>query len=81
MDFDTPKFHVRIDETGNETYRYASWSKGKTVLDKPDLVIENGKHTKSGYVFKSGEYSYICNDDLLTVKKGRKKILEEEISW
>jgi hypothetical protein len=79
MDFDTPKFHVRIDETGDETYRYASWSKGKTVSDKPDLVIENGKATESGYVFKSGEYSYICHDGRLTVKKGRKKILEEEI--
>lgn len=37
----TAKFTIRIDELGDGRYRYASWAKGKTLADKPDLVLKN----------------------------------------
>lgn len=38
----TEKFTIRIDELDDGHYRYASWAKGKTLADKPDLVLKNG---------------------------------------
>ncbi|GAB6120558.1 hypothetical protein [Dysgonomonas termitidis] len=39
---ETEKFRIQIDITNNGKYRYTSWSKGKRMPDKPDLIIENG---------------------------------------
>jgi hypothetical protein len=62
----TEKFIIRIDELGDGRYRYASWAKGKTLADKPDLVLKNGTVRVEGtggnhtYLFTSGPYRYEC---------------------
>ncbi|MFA7259249.1 MAG: hypothetical protein WC013_06985 [Aeromonas bestiarum] len=62
----TEKFTIRIDELGDGRYRYASWTKGKALSDKPDLVLKNGTVRVEGtggnhtYQFKSGPYRYEC---------------------
>jgi len=64
-EFDTDRFHMRIDKIADGNYRYASWSKGKATTDTPNIVIQNGKSTmwdsaKKQFTFTNGEYSYIC---------------------
>ncbi|MGY3860763.1 hypothetical protein ACW5WN_04010 [Aeromonas lacus] len=62
----TEKFTIRIDELDDGHYRYASWAKGKTLADKPDLVLKNGTVRMEGtggnhtYFFTSGPYRYEC---------------------
>ncbi|TNJ11686.1 hypothetical protein CF115_01150 [Aeromonas veronii] len=62
----TEKFHIRIDELDDGHYRYASWARGKTLADKPDLVLKNGTVRVEGtggnhtYLFTSGPYRYEC---------------------
>ncbi|ATL99837.1 hypothetical protein IU367_10155 [Aeromonas bestiarum] len=62
----TEKFTIRIDNMDDGHYRYASWAKGKTLSDKPDLVLSNGTVRVEGtggnhtYQFKSGPYRYEC---------------------
>ena len=61
---ETSKFRIRIDDLGNDNYRYASWSVKKTMREEPDLVISNGKWFAEGtggnhrFVFKKGNYVY-----------------------
>ncbi|WP_281231307.1 hypothetical protein [Flavobacterium gelatinilyticum] len=63
---ETSKFRIRIDDLGNNKYRYASWSVKKSMSEKPDLVIQNGKLIADGtagnhqYEFKKGNYVYQC---------------------
>lgn len=63
---ETSKFRIRIDDLGNDNYRYASWSIKKAMSEKPDLVITNGKWIADGsggnskYDFKKGNYLYEC---------------------
>ena len=62
----TSKFKIRIDDLGNQNYRYASWSQNQKMSEKPDLVITNGKFVADGtggnhhYDFKRGQYLYEC---------------------
>ncbi|RUR59773.1 hypothetical protein ELS78_01605 [Aeromonas veronii] len=62
----TEKFTIRIDELDDGHYRYASWAKGKTLADRPDLVLKNGTVRVEGtggnhtYLFTSGPYRYEC---------------------
>jgi len=64
---ETSKFRIRIDDLGNNVYRYASWSIKKQMSEKPDLVITNGKVIMDGnggnhrFEFKKGEYAYECH--------------------
>ncbi len=63
---ETTKFRIRIDNLGNENYRYASWSIQKTMSEKPDLVIMGGKLVVEGsggnhqYEFTKENYVYEC---------------------
>ena len=72
---ETGKFIIRIDYMKSSKMdgyidygdlRYASWNKPMTMQDKPNLVIKNGviKYDGSGgnhyYVFKNGNYFYVC---------------------
>ena len=63
---ETSKFRIRIDDLGNNNYRYASWSIKKQMIEKPDLVISKGKLILDGnggnhrFEFKKGEYIYEC---------------------
>lgn len=90
---ETSKFRIRIDDLGNNKYRYASWSIKQKMSEKPDLVITNGKWIPDGsggngyFDFKKGEYLYRCyiivlgtNDSppaTLTISQKNKKILEQ----
>ena len=64
---ETSKFRIRIDDLGNNNYRYASWSIKKQMIEKPDLVISKGKLILDGnggnhrFEFKKGEYIYECH--------------------
>ncbi|MGO4773698.1 hypothetical protein ACEN2I_18755 [Flavobacterium sp. W22_SRS_FK3] len=63
---ETSKFRIRIDDLGNDNYRYASWSLKKKMNEEPDLVISNGKWFQEGtggnhrFEFKKGQYIYEC---------------------
>nr|WP_294931552.1 hypothetical protein [uncultured Flavobacterium sp.] len=64
---ETIKFRVRIDDLGNNNYRYASWSIKKEMNEEPDLIITKGQLVLDGnsgnhrYEFKKGQYIYECN--------------------
>lgn len=66
LEWQTKSFHIRIDDVGNNNFRYASWSINKLTTEKPDLVLLNGKITFEGsggnhhYIFKNGDYLYRC---------------------
>ncbi len=63
---ETSKFRIRIDDLGNNKFRYASWSIKNKMTDKPDLIIENGVFVADGtggnhyYEFKKGDFKYEC---------------------
>ncbi|MBE8727620.1 hypothetical protein [Flavobacterium hungaricum] len=64
---ETSKFRIRIDDLGNNNYRYASWSVKKKMTDTPDLIIENGTFFADGtggnhhFEFKKGNFRYECH--------------------
>lgn len=73
---ETKKYRVRIDEMGNGTYRYASWTLPKKMNEPPDIIVENGdigglSHNYE-FRFKNGNYQYVCN----IISGG-----DEEASW
>jgi len=90
---ETSKFRVRIDDLGNDNYRYASWSIKKPMSQKPDLIITNGKWISDGsggnshYEFKKDAYLYECyiivigTDDsppaYLSISQNGKEILNQ----
>lgn len=63
---ETSKFRIRIDDLGNNNYRYASWSIKQKMTEQPDLIITNGKWIQDGtggnhqIEFKKGNYVYEC---------------------
>ena len=65
------RFTVRIDSMATGGYRYASWSGGKDMSLKPDIVIYgSGKGAfDTSYIFDKGEYMYTVNPEWLTVYK------------
>jgi len=91
--FETAQYRVRIDDLGNNNYRYASWPIKSKMSDKPSLLITKGKWTPDGsggnhnYQFKSGDYTYTCFINvmgeensppaLLVISKAGKEILSQ----
>lgn len=89
----TAQFKIRIDNLGNNNYRYASWSVKKDMSEKPDLVISGGKLVVEGaggnhqYEFKKGTTVYECAilvlaernapPAKLTIYQGNKVILSQ----
>lgn len=69
LSFKTDNFIIRVDEMGQENYRYASWNKNKSTLDEPDIVIHDGIRHFYGsggnhdYLFKKGNYVYVVQVD------------------
>ena len=61
---------VRIDELKGGDLRYVSWSKGKPISEKPDLVLFNGtisadsQPSVSTFVFKNNNWEYIITDSM-----------------
>ena len=90
---ETSKYRIRIDDLGNDKYRYASWKLQQNMSEKPELLLLNGKVEFDGsggnhsYIFKSGEYTYECSiveigeegapPAYLTVSKGEKELLNQ----
>lgn len=88
---ETSKYKIRIDDMGNENYRYACWAINKSQIDKPDLILDKGIRHVEGSVanlvfkFQNGEYVYECFIDAmgdkppatLTVYKEDKEILSQ----
>ncbi|MDH6341897.1 hypothetical protein M2480_000560 [Parabacteroides sp. PFB2-12] len=68
---ETDTYMVRIDcieaSENNNVYRYASWEKGRSISDKPDLILTNGVQIIGGsglythYRFEHDNYIYICH--------------------
>ena len=62
------KFIIRVDYLGDGKYRYASWSKPKSISDKPDLVLvreDVEERSSSGgvdYSFQNGIWTYRVSD-------------------
>jgi len=94
LEWETKKFHLRIDDIGSGNYRYTSWPIDKSPSETPSLILYDGvrKFEGSGgnhsYIFTNGKYSYHCSvnvlgaDDTpgsLSVYKGNKLLLSEEV--
>jgi len=91
---ETSKFRIRIDDLGNNKFRYVSWGIKNKMTDKPDLVIENGVFYADGtggnhhYEFKKGNFRYECHfivfgekdspPAILTVYQSGKEILSQD---
>jgi hypothetical protein len=91
---ETSKFRIRIDDLGNNKFRYVSWGIKNKMTDKPDLVIENGVFYADGtggnhhYEFKKGNFRYECHfivlgekdspPAVLTVYQSGKEILSQD---
>ncbi len=90
---ETKQFRIRIDDMGNRDFRYCSWAAGKSMAEKPDLILKKGEFIPEGsggnhsYVFQNGEYRYECSIIImgetdappaqLTVYKNDKEILTQ----
>jgi hypothetical protein len=90
----TKDYLIRVDKTGEYSYRYAAWKTGSKMNEKPDIVIKNGEiHFEGsggnhGYKFTNGDYAYDCSINVLGatayppadlyVYKGEKLILHQE---
>lgn len=67
----TDSLKIRIDDLGNNNYRYASWPIKSNMSKKPSLVLENGQIIPEGsggnhrFEFKTGDYVYDCEIELL----------------
>ncbi|CAA9195223.1 hypothetical protein [Flavobacterium collinsii] len=91
---ETSKFKIRIDNLGNNNYRYASWSIQKEMTEKPDLVINGGVLVVEGiggnhqYEFRKDGNVYECAIIVLgeknsppaklTVYRGKKIVLSQD---
>lgn len=62
--FTTHDYIIRIDSLNN-TLRYASWEKPKTMSDRPDIILNGGRrHNYQGhdeFTFVNGDHEYIVN--------------------
>jgi len=90
---ETSKYRIRIDDMGNNKFRYASWRLQQNISEKPKMLLLDGKVEFDGsggnhsYIFKSGKYTYECGivemgEDgappaYLTVTKGEKVIMSQ----
>lgn len=91
---ETAEFKIRIDNLGNNNYRYASWSIKKEMTQKPDLVINGGELVVEGiggnhqYEFKKDNLTYECAIIVLgeknsppaklTIYQGKKVVLSQD---
>jgi curved DNA-binding protein CbpA len=93
LEWNTARFHIRIDDIGEYKYRYSAWRIGKKTSDEPDLILFNGKQVFEGsggnhhYTFTAGKYIYRCSVNIigkssiagtLDVFNGSKHLLSEK---
>lgn len=66
LEWQTSRFHIRIDALDGGNYRYTSWGIDTPTSEPPDLVLSDGEVIYEGsggnhyYVFTHGAYSYRC---------------------
>ena len=91
---ETTKYRIRIDDMGEGSYRYASWTLNSKMSEKPDIIIFKGEYKADGsggnhsFIFHNGEYIYDCAiivlgeegspPAYLTIYKGDKEILSQK---
>ncbi|WP_404339308.1 hypothetical protein [Pseudoalteromonas mariniglutinosa] len=62
----TASYRIRIDDLGDNHYRYVAWQSDKSSTDKPDLVLYDGTVSVDGsggnrfYTFTNKGYRYVC---------------------
>ena len=65
--FQTKKFKVLVDiffdEINSKLYRYSSWSKSKSISEKPDLMLYSGDYTLEGRNYSTDEESYFFKNN------------------
>lgn len=90
--FVTKGFRVRIDDMGDDSFRYASWPRSKETSAKPDIVIYGGRYDEQkdcyffendGYIYRVGDITYAVGDkerkrDGLVVEKDGVLLLLQE---
>lgn len=65
------KFTIKVDNLKNGDLRYISWNKPKTISDEPNLILYDGEVERQGtgggfhYVFKSGDWNYIIENNFM----------------
>lgn len=93
LEWQTPRFHVRVDKVDDGNLRYAAWSKGKHLSQQPDIILNNGRMImegsgrNQGYIFQNGNFSYQLkmnsgvssqtNAGALEVYQSGKRIMQE----
>lgn len=80
--FNTKHYLVRIDKISDGKYRYASWSQGTPMSEKPELILYGRKKVNNTYIFENGSYIYQIQYDnancrLIILRHG--KLLLNEI--
>jgi len=95
LEWETSKFRIRVDDLGNNKFRYAAWPVSCSTSEKPNIIISGGKIEFEGsggnhtYVFSNGDFQYRCvvnvigSDETppgeLEVYKGTKRILHAPV--
>lgn len=92
MAFQTDKYRVRIDDMGEDEFRYTSWTLNEKVSDAPELIILDGKFIWEGsggnhhFLFENKSYTYKVEvtrigkekaPPTLTITQGDKTILSQ----
>jgi hypothetical protein len=92
MVFQTDKYRIRIDDMGNDEFRYTSWTLNEKVSDVPELTIPDGKFIWDGsggnhhFLFENKSYTYKVEvtrigkekqPPTLTITQGNKTILSQ----
>ena len=64
--FCTEDYRIRIDLMADNTYRYTSWLKNKSMSDRPNLIIFNGIYNEvdGKYYFENNSCTYCIAPDL-----------------
>ena len=70
--FETEKNLVRIDCMPDDSYRYAAWKRGDSMMEKPEIIILNGRFdpSDSSYVFSNEGCEYRIGESLRVLKNG-----------
>ncbi len=93
LEWKTNHYHVRVDDMGNGSLRYASWPVNSSTINKPDIVLSNGRKEvdttgrNHRYVFNNGNFSYHLNvnangdqpSGLLEVFHGNQRYLRDNV--
>ena len=77
--YTTTDYTIRVDKMADDSYRYSSWSKGREICEKPDIIIYNGYNNKTSRAieFINNGYLYKITEDGFGIYKNGKKIMNQ----